>query len=367
MLELTEVGDVKDVLTATIHIPLPLPGEAREAPVAAPHAGQHVAQNEAKSVAVAAFYLDGERIDDVAVVEPGVNHELRVSLELSHWRESAEELVLDALTTHDPGTGSFPTFVFRREGEHFSGEPLVQAAFLRLDVPQTIASRPLEVRYRACFLEEGEEYRIAIEGECQFELRSYSARLNPVTGYEELDEKLVSLCDVLRQSGGISDSKIGDFLQVMVGLSAMAARAIQDAEFRGDWSEKEFQKYVTKELRRNPQIGSSLEAHPHAAGGVTDLSLRGLRIELKVVRKGVVSTANADRYAGQASQYVAGGDSRVGVICMLDMAPKVEALQAVVNDIGLHTKGPVNGGGLPILLGVVVVRGNLPSPSSLSP
>ncbi len=367
VLEMEEVGEVKEVLAATLRVALPLPGEKRKAVATGLVSERRSPQEEVESVAVVAFQLDGERIDGVATVEPRVNHELQVSLELSRWHESAEELVLDALTTHDPGACRFPTFVFRRDEDHVAGKPMVQADFLRLDVPQTIASRPLEVRYRACFREGREEYPIAVEGERQFELRGYSARLSPVTGYEELDQELVSLRDDLRRSGGISESKIGDFLEVMVSLSAMAARALHDAEFTGDWNERRFQKYVTRELRRNPRIGSALEAHPHASGGITDLSLRGLRIELKVVRKGTVSAASADRYAGQASQYVAGSDSRVGVICILDMAPKAEPSHSVVNDVGLCRKKPANGDGLPILLGVVVVRGNLPNPSSLSP
>jgi hypothetical protein len=46
-------------------------------------------------------------------------------------------------------------------------------------------------------------------------------------------------------------------------------------------SEAEFQKQVREWLRQQPAIGSQLEEQAHSTGGRTDLSFRGIRIELK--------------------------------------------------------------------------------------
>jgi hypothetical protein len=46
-------------------------------------------------------------------------------------------------------------------------------------------------------------------------------------------------------------------------------------------SEPAFQKEIRQYLRSRPEIGGELDEHPHAAGGITDLSFRGIRLELK--------------------------------------------------------------------------------------
>ena len=59
-------------------------------------------------------------------------------------------------------------------------------------------------------------------------------------------------------------------------------RVLQDNEITEVLSEKQFQALVRAELRRRPEIGSALSEHPRAAGGITDLALQSVPLELKV-------------------------------------------------------------------------------------
>ena len=120
-------------------------------------------------------------------------------------------------------------------------------------------------------------------------------------------------------------------------------------------------------FRDDPRIGSELEDHPHAAGGITDLSFRRMRIELKVERNHYVELDDAHKYFGQTTQYVAGSDGKFGILCVLDCSKKKSAPGSVSNDIALVPVAPPRGGqGNDILVGVVIIRGNLQTPSSWS-
>jgi len=118
-------------------------------------------------------------------------------------------------------------------------------------------------------------------------------------------------------------------------------------------------------LRSDRRIGAELEEHPHAAGGITDLSFRGIRLQLKVESSDTVTADSVQRYSQQTIQYVAGSDRRFGALCVLDCSEKTEAPGSAANDLFLHVADPPRSG-LPILLGVVIVRGNLRKPSSYS-
>jgi len=140
---------------------------------------------------------------------------------------------------------------------------------------------------------------------------------------------------------------------------------LQGHLFPRKYSEAEFQDEMKRLLRSNPRVGPELEEHPHAARGITDLSFRRMRIELKVEASRRVGIADASVFLQQTAQYVAGSDRRFGILCLLDCSDKTEAPGTVANDIALE-KVEAPGGTLPICLGVVVLRGNLQRPSSFS-
>jgi len=118
-------------------------------------------------------------------------------------------------------------------------------------------------------------------------------------------------------------------------------------------------------LRQRPDIGSEIEEHPHAAGGVTDLSFRGIRLELKVVADKPVAVNDVDEFVPQTTAYAPGSDRRFGLLVVLDSSPKREPAGSAANDIFLRELRPPTGGSFPILIGAVIIRGNLPKPSSL--
>ena len=125
--------------------------------------------------------------------------------------------------------------------------------------------------------------------------------------------------------------------------------------------EAQFQREVRNILRQDPSIGSELEEHPKAAGGITDLSFHGIRIELKVEDRTTLSLEDCERYVGQTTSYVVGTGKRIGILCVLDVSPKADAPVPAGSGIGILGSSAPG-----VLIVTVLVQGNLRRPSDFS-
>lgn len=362
-----DVDEVEQIAELLLHTPLPLPLFAEvsrhQTSAQAGKAGRTIPE---VSVAFVSFALNDVPFGDPQTIEPGVLHDLTVEVRVSRWPDQAEELVLDAVAVEPPDVYQLPRFSFSRP-DRTPPSVLSKTGRMVLRVPQAVLSRPLEFTYRAWFVPEDGGANITVEGQRHLRVQSFDPEQNPQTGYREVDRRMLEIRAQARAMPGVRDKELGDFLQILGPLGRIAAQALQDALFPGVRSEREFQDELKKLLRADPRIGSELEEHPHAAGGITDLSFRGIRIELKVESDRPVTIEDTRRFLGQTTQYVVGSDRRFGILCLLNCSPKVADPSLVANDLVLHTVQPSRGeAGMPVLVGIVIVRGNWPTPSSLS-
>jgi hypothetical protein len=355
---------VMDISRRLLSVALPLPlffGE-RE-PTARPGGADEQRPAPQPTVVVVRFWLDGEKIVVGQTVQSEILHDLQATVTVSNWPEEAEDLFLTCISVEPPSAYEMPTFRFTRP----KGVPpfeITDKKRLLLHLPQAISARPLEFTYRAHFHPADGAPLLSVEGEKHLRFQSYDIERNPQSGYREVDRALCKMREVIRLQPGIGDREISDFLRIMTAIGRLAGQSLQDALFRGDYKEARFQSEVKAFLRSDPRIGSELEEHPRAAGGITDLSFRGVRIELKVSDDVHMNLDDASRYLEQVSQYVAGSDRRLGVLCVLDSSPKTTAPSPVGNDMGVRSVGTQERPAVQI--GVVIVRGNLELPSELS-
>jgi hypothetical protein len=316
------------------------------------------------TVAFLSFTLYDAPFSSPQVVEPQRLHDLSVEMRVSQWPEAAKELVLDVATVEPPSAYEFPGFTFTKPGGP-APYLLRSTGRMALKMPQAVLSRPLEFAYRARFVPAVEGIEVRVEGQRRLLVQSYDSARQPLTGYVQIDPIILAIRAQARAVPGIRDKELDDFLKILVALGNIAGQALQGNMFQGIADERAFQKALGSLLRQRPDIGSELEEHPHAAGGVTDLSFRGIRLELKVVTNKPVAVADVDGFLPQATAYAPGSDRRFGILAVLDSSPKSEPAGSAANDIVLRELYPSTGGSFPILMGVVVIRGNLPKPSSL--
>lgn len=312
------------------------------------------------AVAFIRFRADGASADEVQFLTPNVLHDLDVDIRVSRWPEGASVLRLYPVSIEPRSSYELSTFEFQRP----PGDPpyhLSQKGRALLKFPQAVHASPYEFRYSAAFDIEATQPVIVV-GQRNLRIEGYDPALAPMTGYREIDEKLMRIRDQLRKSL-VAPEDVKSTLLVLQCLGNLAGRALQDALFRGAMGEKDFQAQGRDELRRSPAIGEELEEHPASSGGITDLSFRRIRIELKYDDKTPLEMKDCVRFLGQTAMYATGSGKRVGVLCVLDNSAKPKGPFPAADGIELLNH-PVQTGS--VLVATVLIQGNLPLPSALS-
>ncbi|MEC4024917.1 hypothetical protein VSO52_19335 [Pseudomonas fulva] len=313
------------------------------------------------SVAFLKFQIDGRSAGSIHHLTPLELHDLEIEVRVSRWPESAEVLRLTPISTELRGSYELSEFVFDKP----EGDPpytLFQRGRAALQLAQGLNARPYEFKYSAAFEPISSEQPVAIVGHRTLLIEGLDVRSNPITGYQLVDQKILRIRDSLRQNGLVASNELSDVLQVLTVLGGVAGRAIQDAEFDGVWSEAQFQSAIRKELRRNPQIGSELDEHPKASGGITDLSYRGIVIELKSLPAGVKALDDCQAYVEQTASYAVAKEKRIAVLCVLDCSTKTAAPWPAAESITILKSQPP----AEVSVITIVVQGNITRPSKLS-
>lgn len=323
-------------------------------------------------VAFLKFRINGQPVPEPHILQPGVLYDIELEATLSRWPDRVECIRLSPLHVEPPGVVTAPVFEFRAPKAPSSERlSLTASGRLQVSVPQDFLARPLEIAYAATT--DGSQEKnttvgssvLSVQGQRRLVVQSFDPRLNPVTGVVAVDNRLLEVRQEARRHG-LRDFEIAGFLTLLGAAGKVAFKSLADNIYRGRWVEADFQTDVRSRLRDDPRIGSELEEHPAASGGITDLSFHKIRLELKVDDSGgLTTTATLEHFGQQLAQYVTGSDRRAGVLVVLDSAPKDAAPHSLENDIAV-TSVPPKSGERAILIGVVVVRGNLARPSDLS-
>jgi len=314
------------------------------------------------SVAFLQFLIDGTPATETHYITPGEAHDLDIEVRVTRWPETAETLQLSPVTIEPADTHAFPTFSLSRP----SGDPpfrLRQLGRAVLKTAQGVNARPFEFKYVAQFLPRAAEQPVSVVGQRTLRIEGFDFTRAGLTGYGTVDRRALAIRDGLRSSRPVTESEIGDVLAVLAVLGNLAGRSAQDPVFKGTWSEAHFQEQVRAELRRSPRIGSDLDEHAHAAGGITDLSFRGIPIELKVEPKITLALGDCKCFTDQTASYAVAKGKRVGILCVLDCSPKERGPFPAEEGIGVLTCETSGG---PVHIVTVLVQGNLVRPSDLS-
>ncbi|WP_292059304.1 hypothetical protein [Brevundimonas sp. UBA5936] len=314
------------------------------------------------AVAFLAFAIDGRSAERIHWLAPQQTHDLKLEVKVSRWPEGADRIRLSPVSVEPARTFDLPTFEFDRPsgpGPYTFSE----TGRMVLHTPQALEARPYEFLYAAEFSPLESEQPVVVAGQRILRLNGSDPRQNPITGYPGIDRKLIAIRDQLRREPRISEPEAADVLQVLAALGNLMGQAVQDARYPQPISEAAFQDDVRQMLRGSRFIGVELEEQAHAAGGRTDLSYRGVRIELKSERVRSLTLEDCKRYAAQAATYAIGTNRLVGVLCVLDATPKTAVPFPVEDGIEIV---PVETATSPVYVAICLVQGGLPRPSDLS-
>lgn len=357
-----QVAEVCKELAAT---PLPVPYFAA---IQRPDwAGKLIGQEEPKapeqlSVAFVRFEINGTLADETHFLPPQVAHDLELEVRVSRWPASATSLHLRPVSIEAADSYDFPRFEFDKP----PGDPpfvLKKRGRALLNVPQSLLARPFEFKYTAEFGPLESEQPLAVVGQRTLRIESIDVRKSPLTGYPGMDLKILELRNQIRAHNLLVEADFNAMLTLLIALANVASQAVQDNMYDGVWSEAEFQEDLKRDLRRRPEIGADLEEHPHGAGGINDLSFRGIRLELKSKSDKRMTLTDCDQFVDQTVSYAVGAGKRWGLLCVLDCSPKTVPAFPAEDGIGFTVRHADHGG---VVIAVVLIQGNLALPSNLS-
>lgn len=360
--EVSSLDDAVKLLNAIGAVPLPLGMLAQELPFARIH-GSHLEERSnaeplALTVAFLKFQIDSVDAQHIHQLMPGEVHDLELEVRVSRWPVEHSELQLTPVSVEPASTYEFPSFSFTRP----DCEPpyiLRQRARAILKAAQGLHARPFEFKYAAEFLPPKTEQPVAIVGHRTL-LIDGTDPSRSLCGYPALDRRLIEFREVLRKVPGMTQSELRDLLTILVALFNLAGSAVQDALFPDMRSEAQFQLDVRAALRRSPSIGVELDEHANAAGGITDLSFRGIPIELKVESSKSFALGDGERFASQAASYAVAKGKKTAVLSVLDCSSKKGPPRDPAQLVSLLS---LESG---VQVCVLVIQGNLQKPSALS-
>lgn len=133
-------------------------------------------------------------------------------------------------------------------------------------------------------------------------------------------------------------------------------------------TERTFHNDLYQGLLADPELGGRVERGSPLALGFLDVRHDGITAELKVERTTPVTRDSAPKYIGQPTQYAGADGARLSILAILDMSPKLLPIGTPENY--LFTLTPrlhgLDNPEAPSLVAVLIINGNMPTPSSWS-
>ena len=315
------------------------------------------------TVAFLKFEIDGKPAEQYNYLKPGTSYDLSIEVRVSNWPTGANLLMLTPVTIDIRERSWLPKFQFKKpEGNGpFSFTGTGRAV---LEVAHSFGSRPYEFLYAAEFDEISNYKSVEIVGHRRLLLEGTDVISNPRTGFSHVDQHLLKIRNRMREFPGLSSDDIANAMTVLEGLGNITAQALKGGTFEANMFEKQFQTKLSELLRNRSEIGEFLESHLEASGGITDLTFKGIPIELKIEKSKVLFAKDFTNYFNQTASYSIALGKKVGILSVLECTEKKATPVGVVEDdidFFIHQTGQSV-----VAIIVVVIRGGLPKPSSYS-
>ena len=325
------------------------------------------------TVAVVLASVDSQLITGPQVLRPNFVYELRLNVWPGAWPEWADRLDAELLSHLSPAEVETPTFSWRRPADLDGHSPLIGdgTLILRFGLGAGQPAPPFLVSLRWHGKRNGEVLTepIDVAGHSQLRFRPFDASRDYLTNFPVVDERLLAIYEGLHPAE-YDEAQIQAFCRLFTAVCRAGLTMTWEKRYkRGtDVSERQFHDDLYARLLNEPELDSRLERGTPLALGYLDVRHDGITAELKVERKTPVSRKTAPKYMGQPTQYAAADGARLSILCVLDMSQKTSPIGTPENYI--FTQQPALHGldnpEAPSLVAVIVVNGNLPTPSSWS-
>ncbi len=374
-----DASGVADLLAEWAVLPLPLVIAC--GPRRTPLTSHTVLGNEADTqlvedqpaVAVVLASVDGRLVTGPQVLRHSTVYELRLDVRTGPWPEWAETLEAELLSHFTPNEAETPTYLWTRPPSADGPDTLSATGtlILRFALPAGSPAPPFSVKLRWRGTRDGKPVTESLDtaGHREIRFRPFDASRDFLTNFPVFDERLLALYENLHRAG-YDEDQLQAFCRLFTAICRTGLTMTWNKQYkRGSHvTERKFHDDLYKELQAEPELGGRLQRGTPLALGYLDVRHDGVTAELKVERNTPVTRDRAPKYMGQPTQYAAADGARLSILCILDMSRKASPVGVPENY--LFTLQPALHGltnpEAPSLVAVIVVNGNLPSPSSWS-
>lgn len=305
--------------------------------------------------------IDGEPIDSPMLLRAGRVYRLGVQVLMEEWPSKTEAIEVDFLTVMESIRAG--SAVLRPEGG--TGSVMLEVLAEVSREAGAIELKPRVIIRRS----DGSTVEPSVIGHRQLKVKTI--REDVLRGFPVLPERLAEMEGEARvKLPALPEQEHADWLALLLSLLRFR-KQVFEAGFIGKQQvrlESEFQEQVEWFLRADPSVGTRLRKGGWVAGGVPDLGLGNIHLELKVEPTATVTLERAHRYLSQPAQYGSAGDTPLSILCVLDASQKTLPAGVHAEYVGL-VQPKLHGledPQYPSLVGVVIVQSNFPTPSTFS-
>lgn len=308
--------------------------------------------------------FNGEPVLRPAVVKPFALHQFEVEARVAEWPEATDELELSFLSVH-------PREFLQASSVRFTPDALRQPLEIRVEGERPPNHPPLSLTARAQFRSGGESRPARLAGNTTLELVTFdpgtATPLNMPTAALRLQSMMSELSNALPN---LTTDDRRDVRLLLEGVLRYAHVLLDDRlAVATDVDEAWFQSELRTFLQADPSIGARLSERTGRAGGITDLGLGHIVLELKAETSSPITLSKAsDQYTGQPTQYASAGDAQVSLVAVLDASEKRAPAGVMGNELAWVYPSTTSGpdADFPSIVGVIVVRSGFPRPSDFS-
>lgn len=183
------------------------------------------------------------------------------------------------------------------------------------------------------------------------------------------DERLLKMYDRFARSG-FDEDQLQAFCRLFTSVCRVGLAITWERKYRRGTrlTERAFHDDIHERLMGDPDLGGRAERGSPLALGYLDVRHDGITAELKVERQTPVTKERAPKYMGQPTQYAAADGARLSILAIVDTSPKHMPIGTPENylfELAPKLHGMDNPEA-PSIVAVLVVNGNMPTPSSWS-
>ena len=279
--ELAEAADHAAPLRAAMHLSgVPLPPRItnifRTADRPRSYLGTDPGRADLPAVALL-VRLRGEPVMRPSVLQPRALNHLEIEARVDQWPDEAEAMEVSFLGVQDPDFLS-------AQSVRFGPETGVQPLEILVAGERPEGDPPLELTARVEFLTSGDPIRASVVGNSTIQIVTFdpdtAMPLNMPTTARRLVQMMGEMNNAL-PSFSVSDRR--DVRLLLEGILRFGHMVLDDRlNTMEDIDEAWFQREIKSFLIADPQIGARLDEKVGRAGGLTDLVLGNIVLELKV-------------------------------------------------------------------------------------